>query len=178
MPNVLVWLYTPAYSCYGYIMETLACIIVIKHSLQSFRKVKIFQICMFKISQIGLMLSFMTSLCLFWKHFLCFWCSDQKQAAKSSSRMLVPFPFCFRWLYHFHIVGRVKPLPAIVLLAPTPALVILILDLQKLLTCREDESFYSSTFWAAYSTWFETNECWAFSTVIKNFKPTDGKMLT
>lgn len=41
-------------------------------------------------------------------------------------------------LYDFNIVSGVKPLPSTVLHAPTPALVILILHLQELLTCVEE----------------------------------------
>lgn len=44
-------------------------------------------------------------------------------------------------LNHLDIVGWVKPLPPVVLNPPTPALIILILDLQKLLTCGETEPF-------------------------------------
>ena len=40
-------------------------------------------------------------------------------------------------LNHLDIVGWVKALPAVVLHPPTPTLIVLVFDLQKLLTCGE-----------------------------------------
>lgn len=40
-----------------------------------------------------------------------------------------------RQLDHFHVVGGIEPLPAIVLQAATPALVVFVLDLQEVLAC-------------------------------------------
>lgn len=45
-----------------------------------------------------------------------------------------------RQLNHLHVVGRVKPLPAAVLQPPTPALVVLVLGLQKLLPCGDTQT--------------------------------------
>lgn len=40
-------------------------------------------------------------------------------------------------LNQLHVVGRVKPLPAVVLQPAAPALVVLVLGLQKLLPCGD-----------------------------------------
>lgn len=66
------------------------------------------------------------------------------RAAASHGEMMsqvISFPGRAAQLNHLHVVGRVKPLPPVVLNPPTPALIVLVLDLPKLLTCREKETF-------------------------------------
>ena len=45
-------------------------------------------------------------------------------------------------LNHLDIVGWVKALPAVVLHPPTPTLIVLVFDLQKLLTCGETDIYF------------------------------------
>lgn len=69
------------------------------------------------------------------------WMGSLAPAASSPvARRAFPSSGYLRQLNHLHVVGRVKPLPAAVLQPPTPALVVLVLGLQKLLPCGDTQT--------------------------------------